>query len=229
VRWTAALCLLSATPAAADPPYPATLPDFSRVPPDAYGLFSPLGGTTERPVLVIITEFDGAPAPPGAEATVAARYFGESGARGWFRDQSFGRLALSPAAETVGAADGVVRVNVGDARNYYSPPDIVESNPGVLDMRRSARRNKVSIQAAADAGVDFSRFDRDGNDDGVVDDLELIVVNVTIRPSGKFPGSAANRGHEAILGSADRRTGPPTVSAGGRARTRRSTSAGSTP
>src|SRR5262245_39872717 len=123
IRLTAILAAIAAfgtaATAAADPPYPATPPTFRNLPTGADPFFSARGAATNRPLLVIVTEFNGAPAPADVVAQMTNRYFGSgtgnTSVGAWYREQSFGRLNLRPARERAGTADdGIVVVNAGD-------------------------------------------------------------------------------------------------------------------
>ena len=104
VAGLAALALSAAAEAAT---YPSPAFDFAHPGsphPSAStaGLYSPTGGNLDRPMLVIYASFTDTPFPGGMPAsTVASRFFGGfPSVRDYFLNESFGRVDLSPAAES---------------------------------------------------------------------------------------------------------------------------------
>jgi len=167
--------------------YPDPPPDFSH--PGVYHdtpnalndpMFSPVGGTLDRPMLVIYVHFSDASEPLGKDLTWARnRFFGLGfpSAAGWYEANSFGNLMLFPASESQGTPnDGIVIVNAGLIGPYNSLPD------GLL--------NRVALELA-DPFVNFATFDADGN--GVLTDAELVVVNLRVH-FDDITDTAANRG-----------------------------------
>jgi M6 family metalloprotease-like protein len=160
--------------------YPDPPPDFSHPDSPHSRLFSPYGGTLDRPLLVIYLHFSNAPEPPGKGLDWARqRFFGPEfpNVVGWYQANSFGKLNLFPASETQGTVnDGVVEVEGGTIEEYNNllPDD------GALNRR---------LLELADPYVDFAAFDSNG--DGTVTDEELVVVNLRVHTDDS--GTAANR------------------------------------
>jgi M6 family metalloprotease-like protein len=161
------LVLVPAGPAQAAPPYPSPAPNFAHQGSPHSDLYSFTGGSLDRPVLVIYLLFNDVAAPAGRDAPwLANRFFGGfPSVTDYFADDSFGDLILTPAQETNtafnGAAnDGVAVVDMGSVTSFFS---------GNSDEER----NRLAIDAANGAGVDFSVFDTNGN--GTITDREVIV------------------------------------------------------
>lgn len=187
----ASFVLALAGAAAAAGPYPDEPFDFAHPDDPHSALFSPRGGTTDRPMLVIYPEFSDLTyddtSPPGIDAAdMADRFFdGFPSVADYFADDSNGELVLTPAAETDasnnGAVDdGVVSVTIDQTKDDFinwDDPDWAQQNADLLE--------------AADPDVDFSSFDRNG--DGRVTDLELVVVRVDVDPGAIPQGSGATR------------------------------------
>ena len=189
-RWLTLLAL-TLTPlflggsALAAPPYPATPPDFAHPgsPHDSglefYGanMYSPAGGAIDRPMLVVYLRFSDVTAPSFVNAAwLANRFFGPfPSVANYFADDSFGRLTLSPAAESNTADggavdDGVVTVDVGTSADWFA-----------MSVRM---RNRTAVQMAS-ADVDFAALDVNPAD-GVINDREINFH--TIEESGNATG-----------------------------------------
>ncbi|MDF1556208.1 MAG: hypothetical protein P1P84_24270 [Deferrisomatales bacterium] len=188
LRIVSALVLLLGTTLPAAAPggvYPDPPPDFSH--PGVYHgtpmggssdpLFSPVGGTLARPMLVIYVHFSDTPERPGEDPTwVRERFLGTGflSVNGWYGANSFGALSFPPAPESQGTpGDGVVVVDAGPIAPYIDTTIPYET------------RNRTALELA-DPYVDFSLFDADN--DGAVTDDELIVVNVRVAREGLFDG-----------------------------------------
>jgi len=169
--------------------YPDPPPDFSHRGSPHSRLFSPYGGTLDRPLLVIYLHFSNQPEPPGKNLDWARqKFFGPEfpNVVGWYQANSFGNLTLFPASETQGTVnDGVVEVEGGTIEEYNALyPDEGAMNRRLLEL--------------ADPFVDFAAFD--SNHDGTVSSEELVVVNLRVHYDIGQPGpdddqqSGANRG-----------------------------------
>src|SRR5512143_4124917 len=108
-------------------PYPNPPPDFAHPGSPHDPLYSPSGGNKDRPMLVIYAQFTDTAFPNGRDAAyVANRFFGPfPSVANYFANDSFGRLILSPAAESDssnnGAAnDGVVSVTIGSTKATFT-------------------------------------------------------------------------------------------------------------
>jgi len=169
---------LTASAQTQDTIYPDPPPDFSH--PDSphprfkcdsapQPLFSPYGGTLDRPLLVIYLHFTDAPEPAGKGLDWARqKFFGPEfpNVVGWYQANSFGKLTLFPASETEGTAnDGVVRVEGGTLEEYN---DLLPDD-GALNRR---------LLELADPFVDFAAFDSNGDNTVTCD--ELVVVNLRV-------------------------------------------------
>ena len=149
-------------------------------------LYSPTGGNTDRPMLVIYAQFNDVPFPSGIDADdMANRFFGPfPSVAGYMADDSYGRLVLSPAAETDtadgGAAnDGVVQVTVADTKANFTSMSAGDQNRALLQL--------------ADPFVNFAGFDGNGN--GSLSDAEIVVERVDADPDPPGPaGCGATRG-----------------------------------
>jgi M6 family metalloprotease-like protein len=161
-----AAALVASQSAAGAAVYPNPPPSFTRT----SGDYSPQKASEDRPLLVIYTQFTDVPTPAGQDAAfVVRRYFGDNGvgfpnAIDYFAKNSFGKLTLTPAAETHGRVnDGLVTVNVG-------------SSTGFRGM--SARDQSLAQLKAADPYVDFASFDR--NNDGELANNELTIASYVV-------------------------------------------------
>lgn len=126
--------------------------------------FSPEGGNRDRELLLIFVHFTDQESPTNRDLEWARNRFfrGNPGVVAYYREQSFGKLILTPAPETQGEIDdGVVEVNAGAYADF------------VGDGASPGREIAKGLQLA-DSFVDFAGFD--DNEDGVVDNLELAVV-----------------------------------------------------
>jgi M6 family metalloprotease-like protein len=186
-----ACCVL--VPAAAGDVYPTPLPPFPNPGMSRPQYFDRIGGTTERPLLVVYTHFSDVADPPGQGLAWAdGRYFGDSfpSAVHYFEVNSSGALGLSRAAETQGTPDdGIVDVNAGASGPFLNPPGVP------LDPEGLQRRNKTSLQLA-DPYVDYSSFDR--NDNGHITVDELAIVNLYVDPTGGSDDCGVARGIEDV-------------------------------
>lgn len=168
------------------PPYPDPPPDlahpgtFHDTPYRANDpVYSSLGGERDREMLVVLTQFtDVANDPNATEAWAARRFFGAfPSAADYFRVTSHNDMILTPAAEDSGTANnGVVTVNAGTFASFTSLGDAQR-------MRR--------LMELANPAVNYATFD--DNNDGRIDDLELIVVNIrTANPVADDPATPAD-------------------------------------
>lgn len=165
-----------------DPPPDIAHPSYSHAP-----LFSVRGGNLDRPLLVVYMHFSDAPEPAGRDLAWARQTFfgpGFPNVTEWYATNSFGRMILSPAAETEGDVnDGIVRVDGGTIASYTGPDE--------------GKMNRTLLELA-DPFVDFSAFDTNG--DGTVTNEELLVYNVRVHYDINNPGpgddqqSGATRG-----------------------------------
>jgi M6 family metalloprotease-like protein len=143
------------------------------------GNLSPTGGDNDRPMLVVFGQFNDVASTPNVDAaSIATQFFGGGfgSVADFFRDSSFGKLNLTPAAEPSGTAnDGVVTVDLGSYATFTANPPDADIYPSPLFHGDAIRGRKV-IEAANTAGVDFAPFDRNNN--GAITDDELIVFLV---------------------------------------------------
>jgi M6 family metalloprotease-like protein len=175
----AVVMMLAVSVAADDHPYPDPPPDFPVID-DSYAhgdLLSPLGGQTNRHLLVLYVEFDDLPyeitdVPPDPRfdglthmdaAAVHEQYFGDfPSVRGYFEEVSGGRLMLEPAPVSEDAneagVDGVVEISIDDERENFTGSD--------------AEEMEFLVEQASEY-VDFEQF---ANEDGVITELELSII-----------------------------------------------------
>ena len=75
-------------------------------------------------MLIIYARWDDVDFPPGFDAAaVAMRYFGYPSVADYFRGVSFGKLVLSPAAESEGTPnDGVVQIHLPGLKAAFFRP-----------------------------------------------------------------------------------------------------------
>jgi M6 family metalloprotease-like protein len=156
-------------------PYPNPLPNFAHPNSPHRPLLSPTGGDLDRPVLVVYAEFTDFPFPGGqSAAAIAQRYFGPfPTVANYFAASSYGKLILSPAAEsdTAGggaANDGVVEISIQMTEAAFD-----------AQAQTAAEQIKQMVQAA-DSSVNFAAFDT--NNDGKVTRNELIIETVKAMP-----------------------------------------------
>lgn len=139
---------------------------------------NPASGDNDRPMLVIFGEFNDVPSTPNVDAaSIATQFFG--GGYGsladFFRDSSFGKLNLTPAAESSGTAnDGVVTVDLGALAAFTANPPDKDIYPSPL-AHGDAIRGRKAIEAAKDL-VDYAVFDRNANNQITDDELVVFVV-----------------------------------------------------
>lgn len=174
--------VLGASPAAAAT-YPTPVPDFAHPSTPHDPLYSPVGGTRDRPMLVVYLRFSDITAPTGVNAAwTATRFFGPfPSVAGYFRDDSWGNLVLTRANESDatdgGAAnDGVVTVDAGTWSAFAALSE------GDQDKR---------VLELADPSVNYASFDTDGN--GALTDDE-IVVHALFEEAATSGGCGGTRG-----------------------------------
>lgn len=171
-------------------PYPNPPPDFAHPGSPHDPLFSPTGGNRDRPMLVIYVQFTDVTYPAGLDAAyVANRFFGPfPSVANYFSDDSFGRLILSPAAETDAANNGAVNDGVVAVT--------IASNKATFTALTASDQNKQILQAA-DPFVNFAAFD--ANSSGAITDDELVVERLDADPDPPGPaGCGATRGVDPV-------------------------------
>lgn len=162
-----ALSMLLGAPATAQI-YPVPPPDFATVNPPLRTLLTPTGGTTDRPMLVLLATYTDIPTPPGVtEASIATRVFGPfPSVADYHKSNSLaGDLDLTPALEGSGIPNnGVVAAVVGISTTF----------------RGATRSDEAAnvITALDAAGIDFSVFDTNPPD-GKLTGLELVVISIS--------------------------------------------------
>ncbi len=173
----AVLALTLSGTALAVSPYPLPAPDFSHAGSPHDGLYSPYGGDTDRPMLIIYRQFTDFPAAAGRDAAWASQQFfgpGFPNAADYFDQSSFGDLILSAATETQGTAnDGIVMVTANTGAEFWAMSE--------------GDRNLTAVQAA-DPFVNFASFDT--NSDGNITDDELVVVQMHMNTAPDQIGGA---------------------------------------
>jgi M6 family metalloprotease-like protein len=168
--------------------YPSPPPDFAHPDSPHSLLYSPEGGKTDRPMLVIYAQFGdrtfGDTSPPGLDAAyMADRFFGPfPSVADYFDDDSSGHLLLNPAPEANTLNNGAVNDGVVSVTIPGNKSDFVS-----LSVGEQARR----LLLAADPFVDFASFDRDG--DGSVTEDELVVSRQDVDTDPVGVGCAISR------------------------------------
>ena len=183
---------LTAATVAAAATYPSPPFDFAHPGSPHAALLSPASGNNDRPMLVVLGEFDDVAATANVDAgSIATQFFGGGfgSVSDFFRVSSVGRLILSAAAESSGTAnDGVVTVDLGSYADFVANP----ADKGVYrdeGQHGDAIRGRKVIEAA-DSAVNYATFDR--NNDGNVTDDELIVF--LVQEGNPTPGDTNNCG-----------------------------------
>lgn len=181
--------VLIAAIASADPPYPNPVPAFTPLGFPGYtgsplgSLFTPLGGTHIRPVLVVRGTFSDLPAPPAwfTPSFIESQVFGSSSSSiaSYLTFVSRGRGGISRAATTCSSIPGVVTVDLGRWAEFLPVGNDVRG-------QRMIRRLEPC--------VNFASFDT--NHDGRITNDELVIVNhyvtgLTAPPSLDNGGQAA--------------------------------------
>ncbi len=156
--------------------------------------------TGNQPLLVILAEFSDR-AGTYTLATLQPLIFGaDYGLQDYFQEVSYGNLVLTPAIETHGNAnDGVIGwVNTGTTHPSASSPNLEHQNAV-----------KAAL-VAADAYIDYSRYDQDL--DGYISQSELRVLVLAAGYETSFAGSVPSPslyGHQWHLSGAT--GGPPNL------------------
>lgn len=182
------LTIALVAPASAVAPYPDPPPEFADPDDPLANDFTPTGGQTDRPVLVVFAEFNDLSFDDTDPSSIDAAYLHERffggfpSVAGYFDEVSNGLLQLTPAQETDttqnGAVnDGIVSVSIDQDKGDF------------LSLGREAEQ-KVLLEAV-DQYVDFSAFDTDGS--GHISQDELIFVRQDVDPSPVPVGSGTAR------------------------------------
>lgn len=157
--------------------YPNPAHDFGPVA-GAGPLYNAASGVNTRPLLVVRVLFNDVTTPGGfTEGNTATRVFGSAfpNVAGYYSANSFGKMTLTPAAETCGTTnDGVVTVNVGSSATWLTlgTPQTVE-----------ALENRADLDAVNALGcVNFASFDR--NNDGQLTADEFAILEITALSRG---------------------------------------------
>ncbi len=141
---------------------------------------APRSGTGVQPGLVILVSFANQPSLGTTEDQWAADFFGPTGSvAGYYGQNSFGRFALTPAAESGGVANNGV---VGWLQLPYN-------HPNFQDDFRDPNETKLGVDAitAADPFVDYKSFDKDGN--GVLSTSELHITLIVAGYETSYGGT----------------------------------------
>lgn len=148
--------------------YPSTPFDFAHPGAPHDTRLTPAGGTNDRPLLVVVTQFPDEDQPTTtSRAAIDAKFFGDGGVTDYFRKSSFGKLTFSRASESDGVAnDGIVHVDMA--------PTTYQTWAGTTE----ATRHQLLLQKA-DPKVDFAVFDRNGDNNVTEDELAIVEVQET--------------------------------------------------
>jgi M6 family metalloprotease-like protein len=167
-------------------------------------------GGEQQPLLVILVQFTNR-APVGATAAQFASHFFTAGSsvKSYYDANLFGRLAVTPVADSHGTAgDGIVGW-LPLAMNH--PNRGISGSKTATEAQKNQAKNETrkAIKAAieaADPYVDFAAFDRNG--DGALSVWELAVTVIFAGYESSYGGysttySPANWGHRWSLGFSD--------------------------
>ena len=136
-------------------------------------------GTGVQPGLVILVSFANQASVGTTEDQWSAEFFGPGATvAGYYQANSFGKFALTPAAETGGVPGNGV---VGWLQLPYDHPDFGN------DYGPSETKLGVDAVKAADPYVDYASFDTDGN--GVLSPTELHVTVIVAGYETSYGGS----------------------------------------
>src|SRR5262245_17234754 len=163
----AAVLVLIAAIASADPPYPDPVPSFTPLGLPGYtgsplgSLFTPVGGARRRPVLVVRGVFRDLPTPPSfTSSSIESQVFrGSSSIASYLTFVSGGRGDIPRAATTCSSIPGVVTVDLGLWSDFLSVGNDVRGQ---------------RLIRALDPCVNFASFD--DNRDGRITNDEFVIV-----------------------------------------------------
>lgn len=207
-----AVIALVAAVAASAATYPSPPFDFAHPGSPHTATLSPASGDNDRPMLVIFGEFNDVPSTPNVDAaSIATQFFGSGfgSVADFFRDSSFGKLNLTPAAEDSGTAnDGVVTVDLGSAAAFMANPPDADIYPSPA-FHGDAIRGRKALEAAVDL-VNYGSFDRNGNNQITDDELVVFVVLEAQSPADNCGGTRGIKAGAAL----DGKTFPKAWSAG---------------
>lgn len=209
---------VSTSVAAVPSEYPDPPPDMAHPGSPHSELFSPFGGTTDRPLLVILVQFTDVPTLLGRdEAWAADRFFGPfPSVADYFDSASFGELNVFPARESQGTPnDGIVALDLSDGRDGEDPEnDIDDDGDGLMDedppgdgdndgtfdvwadIPSNVARNGVAIRHV-DRFVPYADFDTPPA--GIGNDELLIVVMRESQSAGDAFGQSQGVAGEGVL------------------------------
>jgi len=159
--------------------YPSPLPDFAHPGAPHSPLMSTTSGNNDRPLLVIVADFDDVTEQMTA-AQAQARFFGSGfgSVANYFSSQSSGKFTFTPAAESQGTAnDGVIVAPVGK---------LADIQTGNGDLGGPWGRQAVLAANSTDSWINFKSFDR--NNDSNIDASELVIAVVTDTGDGSSCG-----------------------------------------
>jgi len=135
----------------------------------------------EHPVLVILVEFKDQGPLGTTEADWAQTFFGGAGSvQDYYREVSYGKLAMTQAVEGFGTVDNGV---IGWLPLGYNHPNTGSSTG---DANRKLAKDAL---IAADPYVDYSAYDSDGN--GAIDSKELSIVIIAAGYERSYSSSNA--------------------------------------
>jgi len=141
-------------------------------------------------MLVIYMQFNDVTFAPGMDAAVVAnRFFGPfPSVAGYFADDSFGKLILTPAAESDASNNGAVNDGVVSVA--------IAMNKAAFMAQVESARNKQMLQAA-DPFVNFAAFD--ANNNGALTDDEIVIQALEADPDPPgATGCGATRGVDPV-------------------------------
>ncbi len=151
-----------------------------------------------QPLLVIFADFTPSARAGSTAATLYNKFFGAtSSVKHYYETVSYGNFSITPASETNVALSGAINDGIVSVTLGYAHPNTASN------VNNNNRQITKDALIAANAYVDFSQFDTNGN--GVISATELHIIIVVAgyeRSYTSSPCGASVWGHRWGLGGA---------------------------